>query len=455
MPEFESVYSRSGIGLGDDGEEDVIGRIQLRFIDWELRRPADDILAEVRERTADLAGLIIEPQGQESGITSGKPIQIEISSRQPELLNAAIARIREGLDEIGGVIDITDSRPVPGIDWRLQVDRAQAARFGADVTTVGNTIQLVTNGIMLGDYRPDDADDEVDIRVRFPDDDRSLTQLDRLRVNSSVGVVPVGNFLTRSAAPRVGNLERTDGERVLNISAEVPEGVLADDKVQEIQRWLAGAGLDPAVNVKFRGENEDQREAETFLMNAFAAALFLIAIILVVQFNSFYQALLILSAVVFSTVGVLIGLLITDQPFGVVMCGIGIISLAGIVVSNNIVLIDTYNIMRRRGLAVMDAILLTCAQRLRPVMLTTITTILGLLPIVFGMNIDLVRRTVEIGGPSTQWWTQLSTAIAGGLTFATMLTLVLTPCLLLLGSRFGERVAELPRRWWRGQRQTA
>ena len=178
MPEFESVYSRSGIGLGDDGEEDVIGRIQLRFIDWELRRPADDILAEVRERTADLAGLIIEPQGQESGITSGKPIQIEISSRQPELLNPAIARIREGLDEIGGVIDITDSRPVPGIDWRLQVDRAQAARFGADVTTVGNTIQLVTNGIMLGDYRPDDADDEVDIRRALP---RRRPQLDAAR----------------------------------------------------------------------------------------------------------------------------------------------------------------------------------------------------------------------------------------------------------------------------------
>ena len=344
---------------------------------------------------------------------------------------------------------------MPGIDWRLQVDRAQAARFGADVTTVGNTIQLVTNGIMLGDYRPDDADDEVDIRVRFPDNERSLTQLDRLRVNSATGVVPVENFLTRTAAPRVGNLERTDGERVLNISADVAEDVLADDKVQEIQRWLASAGLDPAVNIKFRGENEDQREAETFLMNAFGAALFLIAIILVVQFNSFYQALLILSAVVFSTVGVLIGLLITDQPFGVVMCGIGIISLAGIVVSNNIVLIDTYNIMRRRGVAVKEAILLTCAQRLRPVMLTTITTILGLLPIVFGMNIDLVRRTVEIGGPSTQWWTQLSTAIAGGLTFATLLTLVLTPCLLLLGSRFGERVAALPRRWWRGERQTA
>jgi multidrug efflux pump len=209
------------------------------------------------------------------------------------------------------------------------------------------------------------------------------------------------------------------------------------------------------VNVEFRGENEDQREAEAFLTNAFAAALFLIAIILVVQFNSFYQAALILTAVIFSTVGVLLGLLITDQPFGVVMCGIGIISLAGIVVSNNIVLIDTYNIVRRRGLAVVDAILVTCAQRLRPVMLTTITTILGLLPIVFGMNIDLVTRTVDIGGPSTQWWTQLSTAIAGGLTFATMLTLVLTPCLLLLGDQVQHRLPAWIRRQVRRPRASS
>ncbi len=435
MPEFESVYARSGLGIGDDGEEDVIGRIQLRFVAWTERRPAAEILAEVRERTADLAGIMVEPQGQESGVTSGKPIQIELSSRQPELLAGAVAKLRAGLDEIGGIVDVTDSRPIPGIDWKMEVDRAQAARFGADVTTVGNTIQLVTNGIRIGDYRPDDADDEVDIRVRFPDADRNLSQLDRLRVNSATGMVPVSNFLTRSAAPRVGDIERTDGERVLKIAADVEDGVLADDKVREIQRWLAGASFDPAVNIEFRGENEDQREAEVFLTNAFAAALFLIAIILVVQFNSFYQAALILTAVIFSTVGVLLGLLITDQPFGVVMCGIGIISLAGIVVSNNIVLIDTYNIVRRRGLAVVDAILLTCAQRLRPVMLTTITTILGLLPIVFGMNIDLVTRSVDIGGPSTQWWTQLSTAIAGGLTFATMLTLVLTPCLLLLGDQ--------------------
>jgi multidrug efflux pump len=435
MPEFESVYARSGLRLGDDSDEDVIGRIQLRYVDWEQRRTSDGILTEVRERTADLAGIRIEPQGQESGITSGKPIQLEISSRNPAILGEAVAKIRAGLDEIGGLIDVADSRPLPGIDWKMAVDRAQAARFGADITSVGSAIQLVTNGIRIGGYRPDDADDEVDIRVRFPDDDRNLSQLDNLRVNSANGVVPVGNFLTRSAAPRVGNLQRTDGYRVLQIDADVPEGVLADDKVGEIERWLAAAGIDPAVEVRFRGEDEDQREAEEFLSQAFAVALFLMAIILVTQFNSFYQTLLILTAVVFSTVGVLLGLLITDQPFGVVMSGIGVVALAGIVVNNNIVLIDTYNIIRRQGVEPVQAVLLTCSQRLRPVMLTTVTTILGLLPMVFGVNVDFISRNVEIGGPSTQWWTQLATAVAGGLAFATLLTLVVTPSLLLLGEQ--------------------
>ena len=159
------------------------------------------------------------------------------------------------------------------------------------------------------------------------------------------------------------------------------------------------------------------------------------AIILVTQFNSFYQALLILSAVVLSTVGVLLGLLITGQPFGIVMSGVGVIALAGIVVNNNIVLIDTYNILRRRGMDTIEAVIRTGAQRLRPVLLTTVTTVLGLMPMVLGVNIDLIDRSVAIGGPSTQWWTQLATAVAGGLTFATLLTLVLTPSLLVLGER--------------------
>src|SRR5690606_37456819 len=277
-------------------------------------------------------------------------------------------RIREGLDRIDGLIDITDSRPIPGIEWRLRVDRDQAARFGADITTVGNAIQLVTNGIKIGDYRPHDADDEVDIRVRFPPAERNLGQLDQLRVPSSDGMVPVSTCMTRRAAPRVGNLHRVDGRRVMTISADVAEGVLADTKVREIIAWLPNAGLDPNVDVAFKGENEYQEEASAFLQKAFTASLFLMAIILVTQFNSFYQAFLILTAVMFSTIGVLLGLLVTNQPFGIIMSGVGVIALAGIVVNNNIILIDTYNMLRARGKAAIDAVLETCAQRFRPVM---------------------------------------------------------------------------------------
>src|SRR5690606_7666260 len=228
MPEFESVYSRTSLRFGGEEDEDLIGRIQLRYIDWSERRPSAQILAEVRERTADIAGIIVEPEEQDQGISSGKPIQIELSSRRPELLPDAVAKIRAGLEQIEGLVDITDTRPIPGIEWRLRVDRDQAARFGADITTVGNAIQLVTNGIKIGDYRPHDADDEVDIRVRFPPADRNLGQLDELRVPSANGMVPVSTFVTRTAAPRVGNLQRVDGRRVMTVSADVADGVLAD-----------------------------------------------------------------------------------------------------------------------------------------------------------------------------------------------------------------------------------
>ena len=439
MPEYDSVYTRSAVTFGGEADEDIIGRIQLNFVDWQERRTANEIMNEVRSRTADLPGIGVEPQVQESGITSGKPIAIELSSREPAILAEAVAKLRAGLESIDGIIDITDSRPIPGIDWRINVDREEAARYGADISVVGNAIQLVTNGIMIGDYRPDDADDEVDIRVRFPDADRNLEQLDRLRINANGVLVPVSNFMTREPALRIGNLDRTDGVRVMRINADVTDDVLADDKVQEIQEWFQTAEFDPRVSVTFKGENQDQLEAEAFLERAFTAALFLMAIILVAQFNSFYQAMLILTAVVFSIVGVLLGLLITDQPFGVVMCGIGVISLAGIVVNNNIVLIDTYNRVREKVDNALDAALLTCAQRVRPVMLTTITTILGLMPMVLGININLVSRDVEIGGPSTQWWTQLASTVAGGLAFATVLTLLLTPCLLVLGEQFSKR----------------
>ena len=435
MDEFATIYARSGTAFRTEVSEDTIGIIQLEFVDWRERRAAREILAEVRRRTADLAGIIVEVRREEAGPPVGKPIQLQLGSRNPELLSSAVATVRRGLDELGGFVDVTDSRPIPGIEWQIKVNRAEASRYGADITTVGNAVQLVTNGIKVGEYRPDDTEDEVEIRVRFPYGDRNIDQLDRLRVPTPQGGVPIGNFVTRDAVPRVGTIKRADGRRVLTVEADVPEGVLPDDRVREIRQWLAGADIDARVDIEFKGEDQEQREAEAFLIKAFGVALFVMAIILVSQFNSYYQALLILSAVVLSTIGVLLGLLVTGQPFGIVMSGVGVIALAGIVVNNNIVLIDTYNMLRRQGMDLVEAVLRTGAQRLRPVVLTTITTVLGLMPMVLGVNIDLVNRSITVGGPSTQWWTQLATAVAGGLTFATLLTLVLTPALLVLGER--------------------
>ncbi len=442
MREISTLYTRSGINLrGQDLAEDTIGVIQMEFVDWQQRRKVDAILADIRKRTADIAGIHIEIRKQEGGPPVGKPIQMQLSTRFPELLEPAVVKLNEMLEEIGGFVDVEDNRPLPGIEWQIKVDRTQAAKYGADVNIVGNAVQMVTKGIKVTDYRPDDSDEEVDILIRFPYQNRGLDQLDRLRVQTSYGLVPITHFVTRTAAQKLGNVSRVDGKRVMTVKADVETGILADSKVREIKQWLESHPElhDPRIELTFKGEDREQRESEAFLSNAFLVALFIMAIILVTQFNSFYQAFLILTAVIFSTVGVFLGLLTTGQPFGIVMSGIGVISLAGIVVNNNIVLIDTYNILRQRGMDAVEAVLRTGAQRLRPVLLTTVTTILGLMPMVLQVNIDIINREVTTGAPSTQWWVQLATAVAGGLAFATVLTLVLTPCLLVLGDRANQR----------------
>jgi multidrug efflux pump len=260
--------------------------------------------------------------------------------------------------------------------------------------------------------------------------ERSLDQIGALRVPTRDGGVPISNFVVREAAQKVSTLQRTDLRRTMRVEADVEPDVLAANKIAEISRMLPQVGIGPAVSAQFKGEDRDLREAMEFLEKAFIAALAIIAIILVTQFNSIYQAALILTAVLFSTGGVLLGLLFADMAFGVVMSGVGVIALAGVVVNNNIVLIDTYNHLLAEGLRGTEAILRTCAQRLRPVMLTTVTTILGLMPMVLEWNIDFINRDVSIGGPSAQLWRQLASAVAGGLAFATILTLILTPSLL-------------------------
>ena len=428
MTEIKTLYTRTG-------GNDQIGSFQLNFTNWQLRRPADEIVKEIHRRTGDLAGVEIEVRKNEDGPQNGKDLKIELSSRFPEKLQDTVRIIRQALLDNGHFTDIEDSGAKPGIEWQLDIDRNLAATYGADAALVGTTVQMVTNGLKLGEYRPDDVDDELDIRVRYPRDKRNISRLDSLRLKTSEGLVPIGSFVTRKAAKKVDTIRRVDGKRVVTVQANLTPGAQLLKQLPQLQKMFPQLGIDPSVEVKVKGQNEDQQESQDFLVKAFGIALFVMAIILVTQFNSFYQAFLILSAVIFSTVGVFLALLIVQKPFGIVMGGIGVISLAGIVVNNNIVLIDTYNVLRREGYSAVDAILRTGAQRLRPVILTTVTTILGLLPMVLQVNLDFFAQTVVVGAPSTQWWTQLATAVAGGLAFATVLTLVLTPCLLVLRDR--------------------
>ena len=228
----------------------------------------------------------------------------------------------------------------------------------------------------------------------------------------------------------------------MTIQADLAEGYLIGPTLDELRKGFPALNLPADVHIEFKGGAEEQAESTSYMFKGFALALAMMAMILLTQFNSIFQSGLILTAVIFSTGGVLLGLIVTGQPFGLISCGIGAIALAGIVVNNNIVLIDTYNHLRDSGMERKEIILRTCAQRMRPVMLTTITTVLGLLPMALALNLDLLNRDAYFGGPAAGFWKQMSTVISGGLIFATLLTLVLTPAFLMMQSNISARFSK-------------
>ncbi|PQV57454.1 multidrug efflux pump [Defluviimonas denitrificans] len=452
-PGIKTVYTRSGKagGGGNEVAADVIGVIQYEFVDWRERKDANAILADLRIAMTGIPGVDVEVSVPDAGPPTGKAIQVQLSAADPAGLNAVARTVADELKKMPDVIDIDNGLPPPGVDWELKVDRAAAARYGLSPAAVGAVVQLVTNGLKLSDYRPAGSDDAVDIVLRLPPDQRTISQLDQLRIETPEGPVPLSNFVTRTPAPTTGTLSRIDGARTVTVQANIREGVQADPVRQVIAEELGKADLESkGIRWKMAGADEEQAAAGAFLGKAFGAALFLIFLVLLAQFNNFISVGLIFSAVVMSTIGVLLGLMIMGQPFGIVMTGIGIIALAGVVVNNNIVLIDTYDTLRREGMPKVEAILETCHERARPVVLTALTAILGVLPIAFGLNLELLNHETTYGAPSTQWWISLSSAIVFGLAFATVLTLVVTPSLLMLVTRDAPKHgAPEKRRWFR------
>jgi multidrug efflux pump len=458
-PGVHGVYAVSGSSgggspFGGSAPVDMIGRLSMELKPYAERGPSQPIWDEVMRRLGTIPGVYLELSKAQGGPPTGKAIQVEVGSENYTLLDGITDRIRKHLDALPGLRDIEDSRALPGIEWALAIDREQAGRFGADVTMIGAAVQLVTNGIKVGEYRPDDAEDEIDIRVRYPIEERGINALDAIYVNTNQGSIPITNFVQRTPQQQVNRLQRVDSLRVWTVRANVQteKNYNIAERISEIRKWIAAEGIDRQVRISFRGADEQQNKSAQFLLIAFAIALIAIGGILLIQFNNFWHVIIILSAVIFSIFGALLGTLIEGQLFSVIMSGVGIVALIGVMVNHNIVLVDTFHHLLEQGFKPMDAIVRTGVQRLRPVLLTTWTAIFGLLPLMYQFDVDFFAREVHFGGPSAEWWVPLAIAIVYGLAFSTLLTLFVTPAMLAIehtywaDGKFGARVATLWKR---------
>ncbi len=457
-PGVQSAFAFAGEGgLNTDASgaatpKETIGQVQLETIPWEDRRDrpeldGDTVIAELTEQLQQIPGIEIEILAQARGPASGKPVHLRLKGDDWDDLLKATALARAQFEDTVGLQLIEDTRPLPGIDWQIDVDVQKAGRYGADVATVGGMVQLVTRGILLDTMRVDSSDEEIEIRVRLPEEDRFLSTLDTLKVRTRDGLIPLSNFTTRKPVKKLAEINRIDQKRYFDVKAAVASDLTKDvtdengdtkalpitpnERIATLTEWLETNPLPAGVQFEWTGDQEEEAESQQFLSTAFAGALGLMFIILLAQFNSFYNSVLVLLAVILSTTGVLIGMLVMDQAFSIIMTGTGIVALAGIVVNNNIVLIDTYQDYSRY-MPRIEAIVRTAEDRIRPVLLTTITTMAGLAPMMFGLSLDFIGGGYSIDSPTALWWKQLATAVVFGLGIATVLTLVFTPSMLAL-----------------------
>lgn len=455
-PGVAAVFSFAGEGGlnqntgGAVAPRDTIGQIQIEMARWEDRvgqpgyQSGEAIMTGIMDRIGAIPGIRAEYLAQDRGPASGKPIQLRLKGEDFAALDAAVEQVEAQLRSMTGITAIEDTRPLPGIDWQVDVDVTRAGRFGADVATVGGMVQLVTRGILLDTMRVPSSDEEIEIRIRLPEPYRVLSTLDTLKLRTAQGLVPLANFITRTPVPKLGRIDRVDQTRYYDVKADVIEGLVndqgapinANERTAALGQWLETAELPPGVTWEWAGDLVEQSESQAFLAQAFLGALGLMFVILLAQFNSFYNAVLVLLAVVLSTAGVLVGMLVMGQQFSIIMTGVGIVALAGIVVNNNIILIDTYQEFARY-MPPVEAVIRTAEQRLRPVALTTVTTMAGLAPMMVGLSLDFVNGGASWNSPTALWWKQLATAVVFGLGIATVLTLVLTPALLAIRIWFG------------------
>ncbi len=417
---------------GGQGSSPNKSTITVQFVDYENRGQSSQITTnQIREAIKSIPGAEFDIQQQEAGPPVGLPVNIEISGDNFNELGKLATQVKQRIKDVPGVVDIKDDFDAGRPEVRVIINREKAAILDANTGVIANAIRTAINGSEASNYRVNE--DEYDITVRLKEDQRnSIEALNSLRIiyNDKRGNtlnVPLSSVATIVRDKGPGAIRRTDMKRVVTVTSNVEEGFNANEVLDNVKAELVDFQLPPDYKIEYTGQNEEQQKAQAFLGQAFMIALLSIFLVLVIQFNSLSQPLIIMAAVVISLIGVLIGLTLFGMAFGIIMTGIGVISLAGVIVNNNIVLIDYINILRRRGSNVREAVIQGGLRRFRPVTLTAITTILGLIPLTFGFGFDLYTFSITSGGTDAAFWRQMGVAVIFGLMFGTILTLIIVP----------------------------
>jgi multidrug efflux pump subunit AcrB len=442
---IENMLVNVGVGgdsqFGGGAQQPERSRISLNMVDYSDRAESStQTLEKLRAQLQGIPGTEIEFTEQQQGPPTGPPVNIEVSGPDFDRIVAITQEVKQRLNDaadsgvIPGLVDVSDNLNTGRPEVQVAIDREKAAQFGLSTTQIAQTVRAAIQGVEADTYRS--GEDEYDITVRLQESDRqSLNSLANLNVTNNVGQqIPLTSVATIDEGTGFGSITRIDQDRVVTVSGDAAPGYNGPEVLGRVQTELSEyrENLPTGYALEYTGGNEDQQESFGFLGTALAIGLVLILLIMIVEFNSVSAPFIIMVAVGLSMIGVLLGLILTRTPFNL-FTFIGIIALAGIVVNNNIVLVDYIMQLRGRGMEKQDAIIEGGATRLRPVLLTALTTVLGLVPLTFGINVDFVgllanfEPNFEIGSENTQFWGPMGTAIISGLVFATFLTLVIVP----------------------------
>jgi multidrug efflux pump subunit AcrB len=417
-----------------------LGGMTLVFYDYEVReKPSVEVIAEIRQAIADIAGAEIRVEREKDGPPTGAPVTVRIVGEDFKTLETLSRAAQDRIAGIPGLVNLRSDLEATRPELTFLVDRQRAMLLNVNTATVGNFLKTSIFGTKVGTYRQ--FNDEYDITVRLPVEQRvNIDDLYRLLVPNMAGhAVPLSSLGRFEYRGGFGTINRVDQKRVVTLTADA-EGRLSTEVLADVQAQLSKLPLASSYEIRYAGEQEEQEKAQAFLGRAFVIAILMIVLILVAQFNSLLVPVIIMSTVVLSLVGVMLGLVVCGLPFGIIMTGIAVISLAGIVVNNGIVLLDFARQLQDQGMDLVSATVEAGVTRLRPVLLSAATNFIGLIPMAVGISYDFHTFSWATKSESTQWWRNMSIAIIFGLSFTTVLTLVVVPSLYVMLNHASARV---------------